>query len=198
MHRKLTYLGTYIPGRTNYLLLALQVLLALQGASRGMDYVLARPKGQPTAPSLASIEAALPLWIWGIGFLIAAAAIFIGLYAGRVSLIVFGHVVLTGLYGAFAWGLLAEAPIYSLPMAVVGAVVLIIGIKFGIERWKRNEIVRFLNATMLTGIGGWVCGLGLGYDFRTATGLLTAGLAHAAIAIGTMFVTARMSDGRGR
>lgn len=198
MHRKLTYLGTYIPGRTNYLLLALQVLLALQGASRGMDYVLARPKDMPVSPSLVSIEAALPLWVWGIGFLVAAGAVFTGLYAGRISLIVFGHIVLTGLYGAFSWGLLADAPIYSVPMAALGAVILMIGIKLGIERWKSKEIVRFLNATMLTGIGGWVCGFGLGYDFRTATGLLTAGLAHAAIAIGTLFVASRTTDGRGR
>lgn len=199
MHRRLPHLalGDWVPGRTNYLLLTVQVLFAIQGAARGMDYVLPRPP-MPTPPSLSSMEAALPLPAWGFGFLIAGGAVLIGLYGGWLTAIVCGHLVMAGLYGAFAYGMLSEAPIYSGWLTILGAGLLAAGLAFGVTRWAQREWLRFLAAMVLTGIGGWVCGLGLGYNFRTGTGILIAGMIHATFVVGLLYIAARVPARRGR
>ena len=51
-------------------------------------------------------------------------------------------------------------------------------------------MLRFAASMVTVGVGGWTCALGLGYDFRTATGLLVAGTAHAEFAVGIAWVKA--------
>jgi hypothetical protein len=199
VHRKLPHLGLgdWVPGRTNYLLLAVQVLFAVQGAARGMDYVLPRPP-MPTPASLTSIEAAFPLPVWGVGFLLAGGAVLVGLFGGWLTCIVIGHFLLAGLYGAFAYGILADAPVDSYLVAGGGALLLAGGLHLGLRRWPRWEKSRFAAAMILTGIGGWVCGLGLGYNFRTGTGILIAGMVHATFVVGLLYIAARVPARRGR
>lgn len=187
--------GRYVPGKTNILLLAVQVLFAVQAASRGEDYIFPRPE-DVVAPSLSSIERALPLPVWGSGFLLAAALVLVGLFGGWLTSIVIGHFILAGLYGAFSYGMLDQAPIENFWLAGAGAVVLVVGLATGLTRWPHREMLRFVIALLLTGVGGWVCGYGLGYNFRTATGLLIAGLIHAAFVVGMTWIASR-APGRG-
>ena len=110
----LPHLGSWHPGRTNALLLLLQVGLALQAASRGMDYILPRPPS-PVPPVLTVVERALPLPVWGLGFLLAAGAVMVGLAGGWWVCMVAGH-------AAMAVSILL-VPLGSAPLAVLSAVV---------------------------------------------------------------------------
>jgi hypothetical protein len=189
---KLTYLrlGGWAPARKNNLLLALQVFFVVQSASRGMDYVQPRPSGPP-APSLTSIEAALPLPVWGTACLLAAAAIVCGLFGGWAGPIIAGHAALAGLYAAFSYGLLDQAPLRSPMLSLLGAVPLIVGFLLGLSRWRTRQVLRFWLSLLAVLGGGWLCAYGLGYDFRTGTGLLGAALSHTVLSVGIAYLAFR-------
>lgn len=192
MGHRLPYLleGAWVPGRTNWLVLVLQVVLTVQASSRGMDYVQPRPP-RPLPPSLSIIEQALPLGLWGGALLLFSGLVFAGLFGGWVWPIIVGHLAMAALYGAFAYGLLAQTPIRSGKLAAIGLLLLTIAIVLGVCRWRRWPWLRFTLAMALLLIGGWTCAYGLGYDFRSGTGLFVAGTAHAAFAVGVAFTAYR-------
>ena len=127
------HFGGWTPGRTNALLLLVQVGFAVQAAARGMDYVLPSPPG-PTPRVLTVVEASAPLWLWGAGFLLGAGLIVVGLSGGWRWLIVAGHASLGALYIGFGWGMLLAAPIYSWTLAWVGAAMLVPGFWLVLDR----------------------------------------------------------------
>lgn len=192
MWRRLGYLneGSWVPHRTNWLVLTVQLLLTGQAASRGMDYVQSRP-AVPFSPALSVVEAAAPLTLWGCGLLLGAGIVFAGLFGGWVLPIVIGHAVLAAMYGAFAYGLLDQTPIDSGPLALLGVSLMLPGVYLGVSRWRSYRWVRFLLAFTLLIAGGWVTAAGLGYDFRTGTGLLVAALCNTAFAIGVSYMAYR-------
>lgn len=182
--------GGWVPWRTNWLVLATETFLVLQGASRGMDYVQPRPPLPPN-PTLSVIEAALPLPLWGSGFLLFAGLVFIGLFGGWVWPIISGHLGLAGLYGAFSYGLLAQTPIRHGWLALIGTALLSAGLWLGIMRWTHWRWLRFTAAVVGLLAGGWAAAWGLGYDFRTGTGLLSAAASHLAFALGVTYIAYR-------
>lgn len=192
MWRRLAYLneGAWVPHRTNWLVLTVQLLLTGQAASRGMDYVQPRPDG-PLPPSLSVVEAAAPLALWGAGLLLFAGLVFAGLFGGWVLPIVIGHAVLAALYGAFAYGLLDQTPMDSGPLALLGLSLMLPGVYLGISRWRSYRWLRFSLAMGLLIVGGWITADGLGYDFRSGTGLLVAALCNTSFAIGVAFIAYR-------
>lgn len=192
MWRRLGYLneGMWVPHRTNWLVLAVQLLVTGQAASRGMDFVQPRPPGSTTA-ALSVVEAAAPLLLWGWLLLVSAGLVFAGLFGGWVLPIVIGHGGLAALYGAFAYGLLAQTPMDSGPVALVGVALLLFGVHFGVSRWRSWRWLRFLLAMSLLVTGGWLAADGLGYDFRSGTGLLVAACCHTAFAIGVAYIAYR-------
>lgn len=179
--------GSWQPWRVNWLILAVEAFMTLQSASRGMDYVQDRPAQAPTA-SLSTMEAALPLWIWGLAFLLGSGAVFFGLYGGWWSPIVGGHAALTGLYGAFAYGVLDQAPVRNLWLALAGGILLLPGLYTGTTRWTHWRWLRIASGSVLTLLGGWVVSYGLGYDFRTGTSLMFAAAMHCSFAIGVAYI----------
>jgi hypothetical protein len=126
--------------------------------------------------------------VWGIGFLLAAGLIVIGLAGGWWPAMVVGHGGLFSLYIGFAFGMLQAAPAANWWMATPGALVLAGGLFLVLTRWPRLNWLRFALSMLTVTIGGWVCAFGLGYDFRTATGLLIAGVGHLGMAVGVVWV----------
>ncbi len=192
MWRHLGYLneGMWVPHRTNWLVLAVQLFVTGQAASRGMDFVQPRPPGSTTA-ALSVVEAAAPLALWGWLLLASTGFVFAGLFGGWVLPIVIGHGGLAALYGAFAYGLLDQTPIESGPLALLGVALMLPGVYLGVSRWQRWRWLRFVLAMPLLVIGGWITADGLGYDFRSGTGLLVAACCHTSFAIGVAFIAYR-------
>lgn len=195
MWRRLNYLneGAWTPGHTNWLVLAVQLLLTVQAASRGLDFVQPRPPGTIT-DTLSVVEAAAPLPLWGGGLLLAVTLVFGGLFGGWTTPIIVGHGLLAALYGAFSYGLIDQTPTKSGPEAVAGVVLLLAGVYLGVSRWDCWRWVRFAAAMLLVIVGGWIAAEGMGYDFRTGTSLLVAALNHTAFAIGVAFIAYRTPD----
>ncbi len=195
MWRRLNYLneGSWTPFRTNWLVLAVQLLIVGQAASRGLDFVQPRPPGTIT-DTLSVVEAAAPLPLWGAGLLLAASMIFGGLFGGWTTPIIVGHVGLAALYGAFSYGLIDQTPITSGWEAVGGLALLLVGVYLGVSRWDRWRWVRFTAAMLLLIGGGWIAAEGMGYDFRTGTSLLVAAFNHTVFAIGVAFIAYRTPD----
>ncbi len=194
MWRRLSYLnqGAWTPFRTNWLVLAVQLLLTGQAASRGMDFVQPRPPGSIT-DTLSVVEAAAPLALWGSGLLAAAGLVFVGLFGGWTTCIIVGHGLLAALYGAFSYGLIDQTPTDSRWKALGGLILLLAGVHLGVSRWDHWRWLRFLLAMLLLLVGGWIAAEGMGYDFRSGTGLLVAGASHTAFAIGVAFIAYRAS-----
>lgn len=189
------HLGSWQPGRTNALLLLLQVGLALQAASRGMDYTLPRPP-LPIPPVLTVVEAALPLPVWGVGFLLAAGAVMVGLAGGWWMTMVVGHASLFALHVGFSIGMLRAVPALQWPLVLAGLVILAPGLLLVLTRWRRANWLRFGGAMLLLGAGGWTTAVGLGYDFRAAIDVLIAGIGNASMALGITWVRS-VRPGRG-
>ncbi len=198
MWRRLGYLneGMWVPHRTNWLVLTVQLLLTVQAASRGMDYVQRRPsEGEGAIPAaLSVVEAAAPLPLWGAGLLLAAGLVFAGLFGGWTAPIITGHGLLAALYGAFSYGLGNQTRLESGPAVLLGVALMLPAAALGVSRWQRRAWLRFTAAIGLLVVGGWITADGLGYDFRTGTGLLVAGLCHTAFAVGVAFIAYRRPE----
>lgn len=72
-------------------------------AIRGVDYITS-DTGYPHQYGLSRFEGALPLEIWGAGYLIAAFLILVGMTSSHGRLVLFGHVLGACLYFAVSVG----------------------------------------------------------------------------------------------
>lgn len=85
----------------------IEKFVLLQAASRGLDYVLLPAAAVPVA-SLFVIERALPLWVWGCGFLGWALIAYVGMWWKRTPLAAIGHFSLGVIFTLFAIFSIAE------------------------------------------------------------------------------------------
>ncbi|KQY58307.1 hypothetical protein ASD11_01175 [Aeromicrobium sp. Root495] len=87
--------------------------LAATATVRAYDYLTghdtqARPPQPGQTPVLVGIEAAAPLWLWGLGILAGTTALCVGIYVLRAHFLVWaGHVWLFAVYLALTIGLTA-------------------------------------------------------------------------------------------
>lgn len=98
--------GNWRPGMPSDVSAVILGALALQAANRGVDYVTGDREN--TTYSLTVVEQAMPLWAWGIGFLLGGLTVGFGMFCRRASPIVYGSVLLMAMYGALSWGLMLK------------------------------------------------------------------------------------------
>ncbi|OZF00863.1 hypothetical protein CH300_20215 [Rhodococcus sp. 15-1154-1] len=79
----------------------------LQAALRGLDYILLPTATAPIA-SLFVVERALPLWLWGCGYLGWALVAYAGMWWKQTPFAAVGHFSLGVIFGLFAVFSLAE------------------------------------------------------------------------------------------
>lgn len=85
----------------------IQKLLLLQVCFRGLDYILL-PDGNPPIASLLIVEQALPLDVWGWGFVGWGLIAYLGMWWKSSPLAAIGHMAIASIYGVFAAGALVE------------------------------------------------------------------------------------------
>ncbi|MGB7234590.1 MAG: hypothetical protein WBD41_01285, partial [Rhodococcus sp. (in: high G+C Gram-positive bacteria)] len=85
----------------------IEKFVLLQAALRGLDYILLPAAPAPSA-SLFVVERALPLWVWGCGFLGWAIVAYVGMWWKQTALAAIGHFSLGVIFGLFAVFALAE------------------------------------------------------------------------------------------
>lgn len=95
--------GDWRPGMPAPISRTVLWLLTVEALSRGMDYVTGDRPG--VTSSLTVIEAALPLEVWGVLFLIVGAATALGVFFRRHMLIAYGAFFTGGLYAILSVGL---------------------------------------------------------------------------------------------
>lgn len=83
--------------------LVVQIAILETSTIRGLDYLNGEPAG-----TLARVEAAMPLPVWGALFLLGAALGALGLIFGRRVLVGVGHSLLAGLYAAVGTGIILQ------------------------------------------------------------------------------------------
>lgn len=94
------------PGLQQDLSLVVMYLLSLEPLVRGLDYVTG--DNASVSKMLRPIEEAMPLWIWGVIFMGAAALLLGGVFLRRHNFIIAGSVLIGATYGAFAVGAMFE------------------------------------------------------------------------------------------
>lgn len=98
--------GDWIPGLPADVSALLLCLLSLQAMNRGIDYLMG--DRDTTTRSLTVVEQAMPLWAWGILFVLGGLSSLAGMWWRRAEPIITGSVLLMATYGALAWGLLLK------------------------------------------------------------------------------------------
>lgn len=175
-------LGNWRPGEHNLALATIQIVAVGQAGLRGMDYMQTRPG--PVSPALRSVESAGALPFWGALFLFGAGLLMVALSGGWVAPIFVGHAVLSAAYLVLGGALLAEVPVSNLTLAVGGALAFALGLWLVLCRWQRRNWLRFWLSLGLVFAGGWYASDGLGFNFRTATGVISAGVLQIALLVG--------------
>lgn len=90
------------PGLQQDLGLAVMYLLSLEPLVRGFDYITG-DRG-PVRSTLRPVEEAMPLWAWGMIFLVASALFLVGIARRKHNFIIAGSILTVATYGAFAVG----------------------------------------------------------------------------------------------
>lgn len=98
--------GTWRPGMPADISALILGLLAFQAANRGLDYVTGDREN--TTKSLTVVEQAMPLWAWGIGFMVGGLMVGFGMWRRRAEPIIYGAILLMAMYGALSWGLMLK------------------------------------------------------------------------------------------
>lgn len=89
----------------------ISVVLLITASARGIDYCTGNDSGaRSPAPGqksiLVGIEAAFPLWMWGVMILTASTLLGLGILRGWHAYVWVGHVLLSAFYTALCFGLL--------------------------------------------------------------------------------------------
>jgi hypothetical protein len=181
--------GEWRPATTNPTLLAVQLVTLLQVAFRGLDYLHSQPA--ETHTSLAAVEQAASLPVWGWLFYCSAVLVLVGLAARRSAPVVLGHALLFAWYCGIGFPVLA-ATTGPLPLtAWTGCLLGAVGV-WGVvtDRVKRTA-TRVLVAIPVMLIGQLLLAEGMGSGYRTGTGLIAAGALQLALAVGTALTASR-------
>ncbi len=108
-HRRQTWRPAELDGVDLWVLLfGLLTVATVRGADYATTPSPVRTQPGPPLPATSVIEAAFPLWIWGIAMFAGAAVLLVGI-TSRAHLAVFiGHGWLFMIYGALAIGVVAS------------------------------------------------------------------------------------------
>lgn len=176
-------LGDWEPGKHNLAMAIIQLVAAGQAGLRGLDYIKDRPG--PLSPSVQAVEQIGSLHLWGLIFLGGAAVLVASLSGGWVVGVFTGHAILSCAYVILGCILLSGVQQTNLVSAVFGSVFLCAGLWLSLSRWQRWNGVRFTSSALLVVGGGWWASTGLGVDFRSATGVVSAGVLQVCLLLGT-------------
>jgi hypothetical protein len=175
--------GDWIPGTHNLALAVIQILSVGQAGLRGVDYIQSRAH-TPSSPSVRSVEQISALPLWGALFLASAAVLIVAIAGGWIVGIFVGHAMLASTYIVLGCALFAGVVNRDVLSAFLGSAVLCGGLWLAVERWQGHDCLRFALALSCVFGGGWWASTGLGLDFRSATGVITAGLLQVALLVG--------------
>jgi hypothetical protein len=179
--------GDWRPGGVSPALLVIQLAATLQAALRGLDYW--HPTG-PVPPSLRAVEDAAPPLVWAALFLGSALVVLLGLAGRWPAVLILGHLLLGAVYLGVGVPVLAASAVGPLGTALLA----VSGGAFGTwvlcHPWVRDLPARLLAVLLMAGCAVLLSRT-LGTDYRTGTGLLSAGVLHAALALGVWVGTLR-------
>jgi hypothetical protein len=184
--------GAWRPGLTNPGFLITQLLLLLQAAFRGLDYLSGVRPGDPIQRA---VEAAAPYPLWGALFYGLALLVIIGVAGRWPGVMILGHLAFAALYlgiGVLVLSTTAEP-------SAAGAVGLL---ACGAGTWAlltgrlATHAARLGIALPLLIGGQLLLALSLGADYRTGTGFVLSGVIHAALATGVSWGSAKQRADR--
>lgn len=95
--------GPWRPGRASLALFVIQVVVTIQAAIRGLDYL--RHDSDPSS-LLSRVQDSAPLHAWAWLFIIAAAVVAAGLAAGWGQVVAVGHLLAMACYAGVGYGVL--------------------------------------------------------------------------------------------
>jgi hypothetical protein len=172
--------GDWQPGRTHPVLLALQLVTLWQAGLRGLDYA----GGVEVGLDAGAAEPAYGWLLYG-----STVLVLLGLAIRRGGPVILGHALLGSWYAGLGVTALGGVP------AVLDWRVLL-GLAFGALGTAALLSSQFRTPTRLAGAAAMLLGqaaivLGLGADYRTGTGLVSAGVQHAVLAVGTFLLWQR-------
>lgn len=95
--------GDWTPGLQPDLSLVFMILLAVEVAVRGIDYL--GGDREDVTQSLTVVQSAMPLQMWGVLLLAAGGTFLFGVLTRSFAPLIFGAVSIMAIYGALAFGL---------------------------------------------------------------------------------------------
>jgi hypothetical protein len=175
-----TLRGDWQPVRTHPVLLALQLVTLWQAGLRGLDYA----GGVATGLDAASADPAYGWLLYG-----STVLVLLGLAIRRGAPVILGHALLASWYAGLGVSVLGG-------LAVVLDWRVLLGLAFGALGVAALLSERFRTPIRLAGVAAMLLGqaaivVGLGADYRTGTALLSGGLQHATLAVGTFVLWQR-------
>ena len=180
--------GDWAPGHFDpWVTLSGKLLLYMLMAVRGADYL------SPESPeSMALVEAALPLHLWGLALLVAAGAGFLGVAFAVTPMVAGAHVLGGALYLAIGGGtlitLLLDDPSFDLATWVTTSAILALTIYVSRKLYRcRPDQPRGWLGAFAFGLTLVLCTLAVEVDaLRAATLALGIGVLHLLMAAGTL------------
>lgn len=183
--RRRLQFGTWNPPNHSVALAVIQLVTAAQAGLRGIDYLKNRDAlGAISSPGVRAVEEIGDLRLWGAIFLFGAIVQIVSLSGGWILGIFTGHAILFGVYTVLGFILLSGVVQTEFWPAVIGSLLLGSGLYLALVRWTCRNCWRFIASLALTGFGLWITGSGLGIDFRSATGVLSAGVVQITLLLG--------------
>ncbi len=172
--------GDWQPRRTHPILLAVQLVTLWQAGLRGLDYAGGVAAGLDA-------RAADPVYGWLLYG--STVLVLLGLAIRRGAPVILGHALLASWYAGLGVATLGG----------IGAVAdwrVLLGLAFGGLGVAALLTDQFRTPVRLAGAGAMLLGqaaivVGLGADYRTGTALLSGGLQHTVIAVGTFVLWQR-------
>lgn len=171
--------GDWTPRTSHPFLLAVQLVSLWQAGLRGLDYAGGVRGGL-------DMFAGDPLYGWLLYG--STTLVLVGLAIRRGGPVILGHALLASWYAGLGVDTLASTSTLLRPDVLAGLVVSGLGVYALLvgSSWPYR----------LVGVAGMLLGQailvdGLGGDFRVGTGLLSAGLLHGTLAVGTFVLSQR-------
>jgi hypothetical protein len=177
--------GDWKPGAVSPALLTVQLVATFQAALRGLDYW--RGTG-PTPPALALVESAAPPTVWAALLMGGSALVLVGLAGRWASTLIVAHLLLAAVYIGVGAPVLAASSVGPLTLGLSVVAAAAAG-TWGLLRHPSGVVRAAAVPVMLSALIG--ASTALGSDYRTGTGLVGAGLIHAALAAGVALGTVR-------
>jgi hypothetical protein len=179
--------GDWQPGGVSPALLVIQLAATLQAALRGLDYW--HPAG-PVPPTLALVESAAPPHVWAALMGGSAVVVLLGLAGRWPAVMILGHLLLAAVYLGVGVPVLAASAVGPLTAALLAVGGGALGTWALVHGWVRDLPARLLAVLLMCG-AVILLSRTLGTDYRTGTGLLSAGVLHTALALGVWVGTLR-------